>query len=93
VTRTRGPAWRHGEPLERQADWTSHASFMDGLFAEGFVVLGGPIEGTDDVLLVIRAETLDEVHARLAADPWADNGLLRVARVAPWTLRLGSLDR
>jgi uncharacterized protein YciI len=93
VIRTRGPAWRHGEPLERQADWTAHATFMNGLLAEGFVVLGGPLDATDDVLLVIKAETPDEVHARLAADPWTDNGLLRVTRVAPWTLRLGSLDR
>ena len=92
VIRTRGAAWRHGEPLERQADWTAHAAFMNGLVSERFVVLGGPLDGTDDVLLVVRAETPDEVHARLTADPWTHNGLLRVARVAPWTLRLGTLD-
>jgi hypothetical protein len=57
---------------------------MNALKTEGFVVLGGPLEGTPDVLLIVRA--------RLAEDPWATNGLLRVARVAPWTLRLGSLD-
>ena len=33
----------------------------------------------------------DEARARLAEDPWTRNGLLRVSRVAPWTLRLGSL--
>ena len=93
VIRSRGPTWRHGEPLERQADWTAHASFMNGLTSDGFVLLGGPLDGTDDVLLVVRAETPDEVHTRFAADPWTENGLLRVARVTPWTLRLGSLDR
>jgi hypothetical protein len=46
---------------------------------------------TSDVLLIVRATTPDEVRYRLAEDPWASKGLLRVSRVAPWTLRLGAL--
>ena len=91
VIRTRGPAWQDGRPLESQADWAGHASFMNGLAKEGFVVLGGPLEGTSDVLLVVRAATADEVRSRLAEDPWTRNDLLRITRVAPWTRRLGSL--
>ena len=64
---------------------------MNALAKEGFVVLGGPLEGTPDVLLVVRARTAEEVHSRLAEDPWAGSGLLRVTRVAPWTLRLGTM--
>jgi hypothetical protein len=56
------------------------------------VILGGPLEGTSDVLLVVRATTPDEVRSRLAEDPWAAKDLLRVTRVARWTLRLGSLE-
>ena len=92
VIRTRGPAWEASRPLEGQADWAAHASFMNALAVTGFVILGGPLEGTSDVLLVVRATGPDEVRSRLAEDPWARNGLLRVTRVAPWTLRLGSLD-
>jgi uncharacterized protein YciI len=91
VIRTRGPAWQDGRPLEGQADWAGHASFMNALAKEGFVVLGGPLDGTADVLLVVRATTVEETRARLAEDPWTRNGLLRISRVAPWTLRLGSL--
>ena len=40
----------------------------------------------------MRAENDAEVRSRLAADPWSANDLLRVARTAPWTLRLGSLE-
>jgi hypothetical protein len=64
---------------------------MNGLAKEGFVVLGGPLEGTADVLLVVRAATPDEARSRLAEDPWTRKDLLRITRVAPWTLRLGSL--
>lgn len=64
---------------------------MNARAAEGFVVFGGPLEGTADVLLIIRAETAEEIHSRLAEDPWTTNELLRISRVDPWTLRLGSL--
>ena len=64
---------------------------MNALLAEGVVVLGGPLEGTSDVLRLIRAASADEIRARLAEDPWSRMDLLRVTRVAPWTLRLGSL--
>ena len=92
VIRTRGPAWQDSRPLEGQAEWAPHAAFMNALAKEGFVVLGGPLEGTVDVLLVVRAATPEEVSSRLAKDPWTGNGLLRIARIAPWALRLGSLD-
>ena len=45
--RTRGPAWQSALPLERQAGWDAHASFMNALAREGFVVIGGPLEGTE----------------------------------------------
>jgi uncharacterized protein YciI len=91
VIRTRGPAWQESRPLEGQPDWASHASFMNALAKEGLVILGGPLGGTSDVLLVMKATSPDEVHARLAVDPWAVKNLLQITRVAPWTLRLGSL--
>ncbi len=78
--------------MEGQEDWEAHASFMNALEKEGFVVLGGPLEGTGDVLLVVRARTSDEVINRLSPDPWTGRDLLRVSRVALWTLRLGSLS-
>jgi len=92
VIRTRGPAWQDSLSLEDQVAWASHASFMNALAKEGFVILGGPLDGTPDVLLVMRAESPDDVRSRLAEDPWAGNDLLRITRVAPWTLRLGSLE-
>ena len=64
---------------------------MDGLLAEGFVRLGGPLEGTSDVLLIIRASDPSEIRLRLAADIWHRNGLLAIKQIAPWTLRLGSI--
>ena len=50
-----------------------------------------PLEGSADVLLIVKADTADEIRSRLAEDPWSRNDLLRIARITPWTLRLGSL--
>lgn len=91
ITRTRGPAWDNSRPLEGQKEWQSHAEFMDTLHAEGFVLLGGPLEGTPNVLLIIRAEGAEEINSRLAEDCWTRSDLLRTVEIAPWTLRLGSL--
>ncbi len=91
VIRTRGPAWQDGRPLESQADWAGHASFMNALAKEGFVILGGPLDGSPDVPPVVRAATADEARSRLAEDPWTHRDLLRISRIAPWALRLGSL--
>jgi hypothetical protein len=91
VIRRHGPAWQPGRPLEEQDDWVGHAAFMDALTAEGFVLLGGPLEGASGALLIVRARSHQEIVERLAADPWTVRDLLRTDLLAPWTLRLGSL--
>ena len=87
-----GNAWQASRSLKEQEDWEAHRSFMNALEKEGFVVLGGPLEGTDDVLLIFRATSSEEIVDRLSADPWHRRDLLRVSRVTPWELRLGSLS-
>jgi uncharacterized protein YciI len=91
VTRRRGPAWEHSRGLEEQRDWAGHAAFMDDLAAAGIVVFAGPLEGTHEALIIMRGESADEIAIRLERDPWTALDLLRTERVAPWTLRLGTL--
>ena len=65
---------------------------MDGLAEEGFIVLGGPLETRSEALLIVRARSESEIEHRLAADPWYKLDLLRPAWIAPWEVRLGSLE-
>jgi hypothetical protein len=90
VISTRGPRWNDSQPLEGQDDWSAHADFMNRLAADGFVLLGGPLEGTPDVLLIVRAADQGQVEERLAADCWTAKDLLRIRQVCPWSLRLRS---
>ena len=92
VLRSRGPGWDDSKPLEGQLDWAAHAAFMDDLFDQRFAALAGPLEGTRDALLVLRASSASEIVERLASDPWTTNGLLATKQISPWQLRLGSLS-
>jgi len=92
VTVSDGPKWQSDLPMETQEEWTAHAAFMNGLVDEGLVLLGGPLEGIHQRLLIVRADDAEHVKLRLEEDPWHSDGLLRIATIAPWTLRLGSLD-
>jgi uncharacterized protein YciI len=91
VTRSRGARRDEARPMEEQEEWRAHADFMNALAREGFVALGGPVDGTRETLLVVRASDEAQIHARLSTDPWTRNQLLRVSEIRPWTLRLGSI--
>ena len=82
-----GPEWDPSLPLEEQSGWDAHATFMDGLVAEGFIVLGGPLSDGHRVAHAIEAESEDAVRATLARDPWSETHL-RVDTIEPWTIRL-----
>jgi hypothetical protein len=92
VLRSRGPAFDEARRLEDQLLWAEHAAFMDALFDEGFAALVGPLEGTRDALLILRASSATEVVERLALDPWTSSGHLITKQVSAWQIRLGSID-
>ena len=84
-----GPAWDDARGLREQAGWDEHAAFMDGLTADGFVVLGGPVGDGSRVLLICAARDESAVRERLAADPWHGDGrMLEIATVEPWEVLL-----
>ncbi len=93
VMRVRGPRWRAGVIMDEQEDWKEHAEFMDSMVEEGFVLLGGPLRGTEDVLLIVRAADEAEIHTRFAEDVWTKQQLLRTKWVSEWWVRLGEIER
>jgi uncharacterized protein YciI len=84
----RGGPWDWSRDLREQVGWDEHASFMDSLVSQHFVLLGGPLEGDRDVLLIVEAESEDAIRERLAKDPWTPNGMLSPVRIERWTVLL-----
>ena len=82
-----GSQWLRGRPLEEQSGWPAHASFMDRLVDEGFLVLGGPLADEHRVVHAVEAESEESVRATLARDPWSGTHLV-VDAIEPWTIRL-----
>jgi uncharacterized protein len=89
VIRARGPGWDSGRRLREQPLWDAHAAFIDDLEAKGVVRLAGPVEGSADALLIVRAEHAGEVEAAMAVDPWTGAGMLTTTRIAPWNVLVG----
>ncbi|MBV9614344.1 MAG: hypothetical protein JO031_02695 [Ktedonobacteraceae bacterium] len=64
-----GPAWIEGKTVREQPYWAEHAAFMDPLFENGMVALGGPFADGTGSLVVVEAENEQEVAAVFARDP------------------------
>jgi uncharacterized protein YciI len=84
----RGGPWDWSRGLREQDGFEEHARFVDALVDEGFIVLGGPLEGGRDVLHAISASSEEEVRARLGEDSWHQNGMLTIKALEPWTILL-----
>ena len=82
-----GPEWDASKPLEEQSGWDEHASFMDQLVDDGFLVLGGPL--ADDVRTVhaVEADSEQAIRDTFASDPWSETHLL-IESIDQWTIRL-----
>jgi uncharacterized protein YciI len=88
VRRRRGGPWDWSRDLREQDGWDEHAALMDTMVDEGFIVLGGPLEGDREVLHVVDAPSREAVHARLAQDNWTVDGMLETVSVERWTIFL-----
>ena len=66
---------------------------MDELVEAGFILLGGPLEGDREVLLVVSAPSADAIRERLAADPWLQDGTLSIVSIERWTILLDGLPQ
>jgi uncharacterized protein YciI len=86
-----GPEWHTSRPLEEQSDWPAHASFMNGLVDDGFIVLGGPLADEHRVVHAVEASSEEEIREKLARDPWSGSHLV-VDSIEPWTIRLDGRD-
>jgi uncharacterized protein YciI len=71
-----------------------HATFMNALADEGFVLFGGPLAGSEGgrvrVLLIVEAKSEAEIRRRLADDPWARAEQLVTTRIEPWNVIVGA---
>ncbi|HEU0106641.1 MAG TPA: YciI family protein [Vicinamibacteria bacterium] len=85
-----GPAWVAGKTVREQPYWAEHAAFMDRLFDDGSVVLGGPFADASGSLVIVEAEVEGEqdVEDMFARDPFVVHGIFALASRKRWLLFL-----
>jgi uncharacterized protein YciI len=87
----RGGPWDWARELHGQAGFDGHARFMDDLVDSGFILLGGPLQGEREVLIIVSAPDEDTIRQRFADDPWIRSGMLTLTTVERWTILLDGL--
>jgi uncharacterized protein YciI len=90
VFRNPGPSWVPGLPSRQQPLWDEHAAFMDRVFEQGHIVLGGPYADFSRVLLIVQAEGKPEASELFRDDPWTISGVLVESQVVEWSIFLDS---
>jgi uncharacterized protein YciI len=88
VRRRRGGPWDWSKGLREQDGFDVHAAIMDRWVDEGFILLGGPLEGEKEVVHVIDAPSEEAIHARFEEDNWQQDGKLSTVSVERWTILL-----
>jgi len=85
-----GPNRDFSKDTRRQPFWDEHATFIDQLVADGFILLGGPLvdEGgmPQGALLIVNAEDENEVREKLKNDPWFTHGILKLESIKRWQI-------
>ena len=82
--------WDQAKPPQEQDGFEAHAGYMGSLEADGFIVLAGLMQPSNDVLFILSADSEEEVNARLGQDPWRQDGHTRLARLEEIVFRPGA---
>ena len=59
-----GPNRDSSKGTREQPLWDEHATFIDQLVVEGFVLMGGPLVDEDGAMLIVNADDENEVREK-----------------------------
>ena len=85
---TPGTNWVAGKTSREQSYWTEHAVFMDALFEDGTVIMGGPFADYSNILVIVEASNENAVPGLFKRDPFIVQGILHLASVHEWLVFL-----
>jgi uncharacterized protein YciI len=88
-----GTNWDADKTVREQPYWDDHARFMDALFDSGVIVLAGPFADRTGSMVILTAESAEQVYALFRDDPWTVRDVLTVVDVKEWTILLDGRAR
>ena len=81
-----GPNRDVSKGTREQPLWDQHATFIDQLIADGFILMGGPLVDEGGAMLIVNADDENEVREKLKNDPWFERGILKLESVKRWEI-------
>ena len=81
-----GPNRDFSKGTREQPFWDEHATFIDQLVDEDFILMGGPLEDEGGALLILNAQDENEVREKLKNDPWTTHGILKLESIKRWQI-------
>ncbi len=81
-----GPNRDSSKATREQPFWDEHATFIDQLVADGFILMGGPLVDEEGAMLIVNADDEVEVRQKLENDPWFERGILKLDSVKRWQI-------
>ncbi len=76
--------------LERRGQFrAAHLALANEYAARGQIVLGGALTPADMTVILFKCKSPDTVEAFVAADPYAQNGLVKSYQIREWTTVVG----
>ena len=85
---TPGATWIAGKTSREQPFWTEHAAFIDALFEDGIVIMGGPFADYSSIMIVLEAFDESEVRDLFKRDPFVVQGIFDLSSVHEWLVFL-----
>jgi len=83
-----GSLWDPEKAVREQPFWDEHARYMDWLFANGVVVLGGPFADKTGSMVILKTESAAQARELFRDHPWTVHDVLVVAEVKEWIIFL-----
>ena len=83
-----GANWVEGKTSREQPYWTEHAAFMDALFEDGTVIMGGPFADYSTILVIVEAAGEKAVRELFQRDPFIAQGILDLPSIHEWLIFL-----
>ncbi len=71
-------------PEEIATPQQAHRKYVDGIKAEGKLLIGGPVVAFTWALQILKADSLEEARALAENDPAVKEGLFTDLHIEPW---------
>ncbi len=81
--------YRYADPDARARVRPDHLAYMTGLHERGVVVMAGPVGDGGGAMVVLRADSQEQVREVIANDPYTAAGVGADHSIRPWTVAIG----